>query len=202
MRRLRLGSQGSERGSMTDLQDQIAAIKIKIAVAARQGVGAGVGTLANWYKELAELQEQRADAAGSQVDLRHRAYLEGRERIASLEAALSISADDVGRIMHESWSRTKRAQGFHGRHETCVLTGLGPKEGCCVVEPYGTVLRGYSSHEYPFGAGTLHRCYKFHPDLIPWKELPQGQQDLNLHAFDAVFAEMRRRAGLNKEERA
>ena len=150
MRRLRLGSQGSEGASMTDLSE---IVQLKAKTAARPYAWA------KWQR-LAELQEQRADAA---------------------EAALSISADDVGRIMHESWSRTKRAQGFHGRHEACM--------DCHSTAP----------DTYPFGAASLQRCSKFHPDLIPWEELPQGQQDLNLHAFDDVFAEIRRRAGLNKE---
>ena len=35
------------------------------------------------------------------------------EEVLRLRAALNISPDDVGRIMHESWSKTKRAQGFH-----------------------------------------------------------------------------------------
>lgn len=104
---------------------------------------------------------------------------EQRER--ALRAALDISPDDVGRILHESWSRTKRGQGFHGRHDDC------PR---CI--PTLKRLR-----EYPFGAGAaIGRCGKFHPDLIRWEELPQDQKDINLHAFDDVLAEMRRRAAL------
>lgn len=101
-----------------------------------------------------------------------------------MRAALDISPDEVGRIMHESWSKTKRAQGFHGPDEPCDFKY--PPIYCF----------GEHSLEYPFGAGTRNRCTHFHPDLIPWEDLPQGQQDLNLHAFDDVLAEIRRRTGV------
>lgn len=97
--------------------------------------------------------------------------------------ALDISPDDVGRIMHESWSRTKRAQGFHGRREDCTSDLFTMRVRCGIATGY----------DYPYGAGSDRRCTKFHPDLIPWEELPQGQKDLNLHAFDDVLAEMKRR---------
>lgn len=99
-----------------------------------------------------------------------------RERVEALEKALEISPDDVGRIMHESWSKTKRAQGFHGPDEPCT----GPRFG------YAVGLAGCSK-----GA----RCGKFHADLIPWEDLPESQKDINRHAFDAVLAEIKRRAG-------
>ena len=117
-----------------------------------------------------------------------------REQVAALRGASNISPDEVGRIMHESWSRTKRAQGFHGRHEACTGKLLLRSTPC-----YGDLeerAKQYGHEDvtaYPFGAGTGLRCAKFHPDLIPWEELPQGQQDLNLHAFDDVLAEIRRR---------
>lgn len=95
------------------------------------------------------------------------------EQVERLRAALDISPNDVGRIMHESWSRTKRAQGFHGPDEKCPRWVTCPTTGSNPV-----------------------RCGKFHPELIPWDELPQGQKDLNLHSFDDVLAEMRRRAAL------
>lgn len=37
----------------------------------------------------------------------------GRGEVERLREALDISPDDCGRIMHESWMRTKLAQGFH-----------------------------------------------------------------------------------------
>ena len=86
--------------------------------------------------------------------------------------------------MHESWTRTKRAQGFHGAHDNCLPPKYPP-----------VYCYGIPSDEYPFGAGTSLRCPKFHPDLIPWEELPQNQKDINLHAFDDVLAEINQRAG-------
>lgn len=93
-----------------------------------------------------------------------------------LQAALAITSDDCGRIMHEAWARTKRAQGFHHPTECehyaaylSVADKMGPIQPLCV------------------------RC---HADLIPWEQLPERQQDINRHAFDDVLAEIRRRAGL------
>lgn len=94
------------------------------------------------------------------------------EAQSRLEAVLGISRDEVGQIMHESWSRTKREQGFHGPDDECTyLINCGEQ---------GT-------------GGPILRCNKFHPDLIPWDLLPPTQQDLNLHAFDDVLDELRRR---------
>lgn len=83
-----------------------------------------------------------------------------RERLAKL-----ADKEWVGRIMHESWSWTKRTHGFHGPNETCT----------------GNVY-------YPCDPPT--HCTKFHADLIPWEELPEAQKDINRHAFDAVLAEL------------
>ena len=88
-------------------------------------------------------------------------------RVEALEKALEIPLDDVGRIMHESWSKTKRAQGFHHPFEAHV-----------------------GAKFYP-----VKICDKCHPDLVPWAELPEAQKDINRHAFDAVLAEIKRRAG-------
>ena len=82
---------------------------------------------------------------------------------------MEIDLNHMGRLMHESWTATKRAQGFHGLGDTCAK--------CFDAAP----------DEYPFGAGTALRCSKFHPDLIDWSLLPAEQQDINLHAFDSVL---------------
>lgn len=91
-------------------------------------------------------------------------------RVAELEGALQISRDDCGRIMHESWMRTKTAQGFH-------LRGM-----CVPSSAFGTP------------------CDKCHADLIPWDDLPQKQKDINMHAFDDVLSEIRRRADTTPKE--
>ena len=82
---------------------------------------------------------------------------------------MGIDLNHMGRLMHESWTATKRSQGFHGPGDTC------------------TQCFAAASGDYPFGAGTILRCSKFHPDLIDWSLLPVKQQDINLHAFDAVL---------------
>lgn len=87
------------------------------------------------------------------------------ERVEALEGALNISLDSVGQIMHESWTNTKRSQGFHHPDEA-----------------------GHGITNFP--------CGKCHKDLVPWSELPEQQKDINRHAFDAVLAEIRRRAAL------
>ena len=76
-------------------------------------------------------------------------------------AALRARIEDVegmGRIMHESWTRTKRAQGFHHQSE------------CYAMDRYES----------------NGPCPKCHSDLIPWEQLPEGQKDINRHAFDDV----------------
>ena len=76
-------------------------------------------------------------------------------------AALRARIEDVegmGRIMHESWTRTKRAQEFHHQSE------------CYAMDRYES----------------NGPCPKCHSDLIPWEQLPEGQKDINRHAFDDV----------------
>lgn len=75
---------------------------------------------------------------------------------------------EAGRIMHESWARTKHAQGFHGPNEPCTVD--------------------QASHSRSYG------CGMYHADLIPWEELPQKQRDINLNAFKDVFAVLQPRA--------
>ncbi len=89
------------------------------------------------------------------------------EEAKRLREALNISPDEVGRIMHNSWARTKEAQGFHHPE---------------VAHPYNPHLH------------LSYRCDKCHDDLISWEMLPEGQKDINRHAFDDVMAELRRRA--------
>lgn len=102
---------------------------------------------------------------------------DARSQNAELRAALKISPDDVGRIMHKTWTETKRSQGFVGPFDICPETNL----------PHNA--RFHSEH----------KC-KFHADLIPWEDLPEKQKDFNRHAFDAVLTEIRRRAALAEGE--
>jgi hypothetical protein len=76
-----------------------------------------------------------------------------------------IDREYVGRLMHESWSRTKRAQGFHGPNDM---------DNCAD--------KNYVAEETFFC-----QCGKLHPDLIPWDDLPEKQKDINRHAFDDVL---------------
>ena len=84
----------------------------------------------------------------------------------------TIDREHVGRLMHESWSRTKRAQGLHGPWDKCPQTF----ECCHVVFVEGEKRYMQSKP-----------CEKFHADLIPWDDLPENQKDINRHAFDDVF---------------
>jgi hypothetical protein len=92
---------------------------------------------------------------------------------------MRISLDEVGKIMHESWTRTKRKQGFHH-----------PKE-CFSDEAKKAIEiedRSYG-HFQPVGPF----CSKCHLDLVTWDELPEKQKDINRHAFDDVLAEIKKR---------
>lgn len=84
------------------------------------------------------------------------------ERLTDLE--------QIGRIMHESWCKTKREQGFHGPEEKCP------------ENPTGKLIR-YRTN--PTANNCV--CRKQHSDLIPWADLPEKQKDINRHAFDAIL---------------
>ena len=84
--------------------------------------------------------------------------------------------EQLGKLMHESWSKTKRAQGFHGPDEQCTAPRAGLR--ACVR---GLVGIGYDANPDKMS------CVHFHPDLIPWEQLPEKQKDINRHAFDAVL---------------
>lgn len=101
------------------------------------------------------------------------------EAAGRLREAVNIDREDVGRIMHESWTRTKRAQGFHGPGEYCN-TAIELDRG------------QYSEYTTCKVVGDV--CPKYHADLISWEKLPEKQKDINRHAFDDVLAELRRRA--------
>lgn len=107
---------------------------------------------------------------------------ERQVEIERLMGAFNIDREDVGRIMHESWARTKRAQGFHHPSEEHVEYKDGVESG-----KWGAWKRN----------GGLP-CHKCNYDLIPWETLSEKQKDIKRHAFDAVLAELRRRAGVGE----
>ena len=85
--------------------------------------------------------------------------------LASGAATLTADElDQIGRLMHESWSKTKRAQGFHGANEECT-----------------------GNHHRCLPCREDYRCRRFHADLVPWEQLPEKQKDINRHAFDALL---------------
>ena len=126
-----------------------------------------------YYKLIGRVPNFIFSGWGGALTEPERAVVENREPIqpATPQGAvpgadvLNISPDEVGRIMHESWSKTKREQGFHHPDE--------------------------QGHNFKNGMG---RCDKCHADLISWEDLPEKQKDINRHAFDAVLAELRRKA--------
>lgn len=120
--------------------------------------------------EAAHFTDEGGEYWKPPVNDRYRELWEEKER---LREALSISPDEVGRIMHESWMRTKRTQGFHHPRENHIYPRVG----------------------MPFAPKTNIVCEKCHLDLVPWEKLPEAQKDINRHAFDNVLAELRRRAG-------
>ena len=75
----------------------------------------------------------------------------------------------LAEVMHESWSRTKRAQGFHSPKELC------PTGKCKQLKVDGEV----STIPWPSA-----QCEFIHADLIPWADLPEEKKDINRHAFD------------------
>lgn len=121
-------------------------------------------------RRIKRLEKQLA-AARAEAERWKQQYEALRVEMERLQGALNISPDDVGRIMHESWSRTKRSQGFHHPSEC--------PNGRWVETAHGRAP-----------------CPKCHADLIPWGNLPEPQKDINRHAFDDVLAEIRRRAAI------
>ena len=95
-----------------------------------------------------------------------------------------VDREHVGRLMHESWCRTKRAQDFHGPNESC--THADNDEACS--ETYG----GGSELDW-------FRCDRYHADLIPWDDLPKKQKDINRHAFDDVLPYFERLLAAERE---
>lgn len=71
--------------------------------------------------------------------------------------------DEIGRVMHETWSASQRAQRFHGPDVRCTECDIFAQ----------TALGG--------------KCSKFHTDLIPWEQLSEKQKDINRHAVDAFI---------------
>ncbi len=134
--------------------------------------GMPVGFRAAWAKgqETSDVVDATSTANTEAETLAHRnmADFEGIAAYAdSVRRETLAWFDDrerIGKIMHESWSKTKRAQGFHGPNETCT---------------HPDYLKNECRHHF--------RCNKFHADLIPWEELPEPQKDINRHAFDAVI---------------
>lgn len=100
-----------------------------------------------------------------------RATLRSREayaeqRLSAMRVALN-DRENIGKLMHESWSAMKRAQGFHGPTDACLAC----------MPPFGGIARRKD----------WIRCSMFHADLVPWEQLPEAQKDINRHAFDAVI---------------
>lgn len=93
-----------------------------------------------------------------------------------------IDREHVGRLMHESWSRTKRAQGFHWIGEPCPIAGSWDKPTTHRKETHET------------------SCIKFHSDLIPWDDLHEKQKDINRHAFDDVLPYFERLLAQEREK--
>ena len=80
--------------------------------------------------------------------------------------------EELAKAIHESWCRTKRAQGFHGPNERCYA--------------------GYVFCVAPSPDGDFSHCPKFRADLIPWEELPERQKDINRYVLDDVLPVLER----------
>lgn len=98
-----------------------------------------------------------------------------------------IDREHVGRLMHESWSRTKRARGFHGSGEDCTYDAS--PDNPLTYQHQREVRYSCKKGEgmKPNGDTFSYRCGYYHPDLIPWDDLPEKQKDINRHAFDDVL---------------
>lgn len=96
--------------------------------------------------------------------------------IGQFKGALDLAPEDAGRIMHQQWVATKRAQGFHHPAEPC---------------PHYGEFEGVSS-----AARCVAHCSHRHPDLIEWDLLPDGQKEINRSAFRALLAEVKKRLGI------
>jgi hypothetical protein len=79
-------------------------------------------------------------------------------------AAKRKDREAIGRLMHESWTKTKREQGYHHPSEPCT----SPYIKCGELSLPGN-------------------CDMIHKDLVPWERLSETQKAINRHAFDAVL---------------
>ena len=79
-------------------------------------------------------------------------------------AAKMKDRETIGHLVHESWMKTKREQGFH----------------------YPTEFHDTYDCTYPWEQLGLP-CDKCHADLVPWEALRKAQKDINRHAFDALI---------------
>ncbi len=79
--------------------------------------------------------------------------------------------DEIGRIIHESWCKTMRAQSCHGLHESCNNCG-------------GT---GLETEAVCLDFAKFRPCPYFNPNLINWEKLSEQQKSAYRHAADALI---------------
>lgn len=113
-----------------------------------------------------------ADALDAQVQIR----LEAESRLAAV-LALCEDRERIGRLMHESWCATKRAQGWHGPDETCRT-------------PVSARLLCGEGDTFDIPAW----CRQYHPDIVTWDRLPAERKARAAWALDAILPEIRRAA--------
>ena len=112
---------------------------------------------------------------------------------------LKLSPDECGRIMHESWSKTKRVQGFHGpevmgndneAENSHCMHGchfqVSHESHCVTFENVELCSCGVDDLDNN-PMGLQKRCVYFHSDLISWEDLPEAKKDINRSVISSAL---------------
>lgn len=169
----RAGGGGDEAGAPIHKDDALLAARI---VSHEHAITGPVPV--DWYDPKAwprkckckcgtEIQADNVDAMAFCFAI-HQVYVALRLRRASGEAAGELR-EKLAKVMHESWSKTKRAQSFHGPNDACTN---------CDENERVRIANGIPADM------AWTKCPMLHADLIPWEQLPEKQKDINRHAFD------------------
>ena len=103
---------------------------------------------------------------------------------------MQFDREYIGKLFHESWSRTKRAQGFHGPDEACGQSLSYRVEYNNWETRSHTAKCGYKESELHDRKIENPVCIKLHSNLVPWLDLPETRRQEYLATAKAVLPEI------------